>query len=310
MRRQATFGIVLWLLACGPARGEGEAPTLQERLGHPRDARLLIIHADDVGMAHSVNRASLEALEQGWITSASVLVPCPWLPEVARFAQAHPDADLGIHLALNSEWSGYRWGPVSPKDAVASLLDPDGYFPLVETTVAQQARLPEVERELRTQIEWARSLGIRISHLDTHMGALLGSPGLTEIYRRLGREYAVPVMLERQLGQPLAAGEVWLDRVVAINSASPKEEWQAAYERLLAPLGPGVYELIVHLAYDDEEMRGATWDHPDYGAAWRQSDFDMVRSASFRDFLRAQRFVLVTWRDLSRAMQPATARRQ
>jgi hypothetical protein len=307
MRRQATFGIVLWLLACGLARGEGEAPTLQERLGHPRDARLLIIHADDVGMAHSVNRASLEALEQGWITSASVLVPCPWLPDVARFARAHPDADLGIHLALNSEWTGYRWGPVSPKDAVASLLDPDGYFPLVETTVAQKARLPEVERELRAQIEWARSLGIRITHFDTHMGALLGSPGLTEIYRRLGREYALPVMLERQPGQPVPPGEVLLDRVIGIDSAAPQAEWQAAYERLLAPLGPGVYELIVHLAYDDEEMRGATWDHPDYGAAWRQFDLDMVRSAGFRDFLRAQRFVLVNWRDLARALQPATA---
>ena len=90
-----------------------QSRTLQERLGHPADARVLVIHADDLGMSHSVNRATFEALEKGWITSASILVPCPWFPEVARWARAHPQADLGIHLAVNSEWTGFRWAPIS-----------------------------------------------------------------------------------------------------------------------------------------------------------------------------------------------------
>src|SRR5687767_15664326 len=93
----------------------------QERLGYPASARLLILHADDLGMAHSVNRATFEALERGWVTSASILVPCPWFPDVVRFARRHPDADLGIHLALNSEWTGYRWRPLSPVPSVPSL---------------------------------------------------------------------------------------------------------------------------------------------------------------------------------------------
>src|SRR6185503_7112880 len=122
-----------------PAADPPATPTLQERLGYPADARLLVIHADDLGMAHAVNRATFEALANGWVTSASILVPCPWFPEVVRFAQQHPEADLGIHLALNSEWTDYRWRPVSPVDAVPSLLDEQCYLPLVEESVVARA---------------------------------------------------------------------------------------------------------------------------------------------------------------------------
>jgi hypothetical protein len=299
--------IALVPAASGVATAAG--PTLQERLGHPATARLLVIHADDLGMAHSVNRATFEALEKGWVTSASILVPCPWFPEVARFARTHPQADLGIHLALNSEWTGFRWGPTSPADAVPSLLDEEGYLPLLETAPAERARLPEVERELRAQVARARSAGISITHLDSHMAALFQSAALFEIYRRVGDELRIPVLIER-IGERGGARSAWapaatesalVDQVVSISPGVAAKDWLVAYEKLLAPLPPGVYQLIVHLAYDDEEMRGATSDHPDWGAAWRQSDLDLVRSQAFRDFLREQGFVLVGWRDLARA---------
>src|SRR5439155_20278276 len=106
--------------------------------------------------SHTINRAIFEALEKGWVTSASILVPCPWFPEVARWAKAYPEADLGIHLALNSEWTEYRWGPVSTKNQAPSLLDSQGYMPLEEGEVVQQAKMSEVERELRAQVDRAR----------------------------------------------------------------------------------------------------------------------------------------------------------
>ncbi len=295
-------------LALAAAVSAAHAATLQERLGHPADARLLVIHADDLGMAQAVNRATFEALEQGWITSASILVPCPWFPEVAGWARSHPNADLGVHLALNSEWTTFRWRPLLAGREVPSLVDEHGYLPLLETTVAERARPREVERELRAQVDAARAAGIAVSHLDSHMAALFQTPELFAVYRRLGESYRVPLLIER-LGErggadsPWAAGpqpQALVDRVLSISPGVAPANWLEAYKQLLAPLPAGVYQLIVHLGYDDPEMRAATADHPDWGAAWRQADLELVRSEAFRDFLRQQGFVLVSWKELAR----------
>lgn len=289
------------------ATGGAQSRTVQERLGHPADARLLIIHADDFGMSHSVNRATMDALTGRWITSASILVPCPWFPEVVTFARAHPDADLGIHMAVNSEWTTFRWGPVSGRDAVPSLLDKDGYLPLVESTVVAQANPAEVERELRAQVDRAKAAGINLTHLDSHMATMFRSQALFEVYRRMGSSYKLPLLLERlgerggeTAGFATGAQDALVDRVLSISPGVSAADWQSAYEKMLTPLPPGVYQLIVHLGYDDDEMRGATSDHPDWGAAWRQQDLNLVKSESFRKFLADQKFVLVGWRELSK----------
>lgn len=286
------------------------APSVQERLGYPASARLLVIHADDLGMNHSVNRATFEALEKGWISSASILVPCPWFPEVARWAKQHPNADLGIHLALTSEWTDLRWGPISGPGRVPSLVDAHGYFPLDTPEVDQNARMPEVEYELHAQIERAKSAGIPLSHLDMHMAGMVSSPDLFGVYRKLRDEYKLPILLEptgthgSPRGVTVPADEATLQRVVTMEPGVAAKDWFDWYKRQLTPLAPGVYQLIVHLAYDDEEMRGTTWDHPDWGAAWRQRDFEMVKSAEFRQFLKEQGFVLVNWKELAKARHP------
>ena len=298
-RRALAAAVFLGLALCAAdaAPAQAPAPTLPQRLGYPAGARLLVLHADDLGMSHSVNRATFEALEKGWISSASILVPCPWFPEVATWARAHPEADLGIHLALNSEWTSFRWRPLSGASEVPSPVDDQGYFPLVETTVAAKAKPAEVERELSRQIDRARSAGIRLSHLDSHMGALFQNPALLGVYLDLGKTYGLPLLLQRS-GDG-GRDDALIDRVLSIEPGVPASGWMAAYQKMLEPLPPGAYQVIVHLAYDDEEMRGATSDHPDWGAAWRQSDFDMVRNPAFRDWLKAKGFTLVRWRDLA-----------
>lgn len=294
----------LLVFCAADLHSSGPPKNTAERLGYPANARLLVLHADDFGMMHSVDRATAEALQNHWITSASLMVPCPWFPEAARFARAHPDADVGVHLVLNSEWTAMRWRPMSPQLKVSSLVDGDGYFPMIEEDVFRQAKAAEVEQEARTQIESATAAGVSISHLDAHMGTIARSPALLAIYRALGKKYSVPILLDdRPADAQFAASEMLIDKVLQIAPGVEPSQWLNEYKKMLAPLPPGVYQLIVHLGYDDEELRGATADHPDWGARWRQSDFDLVRSPEFQQFLREQRFVLVSWRDLSRALQ-------
>src|SRR5678816_3599026 len=171
--------------------------TIAERLGYPRDAKLLIVHADDLGMAHSVNAATIKAFESGLVTSGSIMVPCPWLSEIAAFARANPQADLGLHLTLTSEWTNFRWGPVTPKDRVSSLLDKDGYFYLTESDAAAHADPKQVEIEILAQIEKARALGIQPTHLDSHMGTLYQNKALFETFLRVARNYKLPVRVAK-----------------------------------------------------------------------------------------------------------------
>src|SRR5687767_12588442 len=141
--------------------------TLAERLGYSRDAKLLIVHADDLGMAHSVNAASIKAMETGLVNSASIMVPCPWFPEIAAYARRNPNADLGLHLTLTSEWELFRWGSVLSKDRVPTLFDRTGYLYVTEDVAAANIDPKEAEAEIRAQIERARAFGIQPTHLDS-----------------------------------------------------------------------------------------------------------------------------------------------
>jgi hypothetical protein len=281
--------------------------SVQERLGYPANARLLVIHADDFGMNHSVNRATSEALLNHWITSASILVPCPWFLEAADFAKSHPDLDLGIHQALNSEWTTFRWGPITSKDQVPTLFDDQGYLPLDTPAVAKNANPSQVETELRAQVDRAQKFGVHITHLDTHMAALFSSPDLYKVYLKMGHSYHLPILEEWQgthgpLGITPPQDEMLVQKVISIDPGVSAADWVGWYQKQLTPLGPGVYEMIIHLAYDDDEMRGAAFDHQDWGSAWRQHDFDMVKGAEFQKFLKDQGFFLVGWKDLAKAL--------
>ena len=285
--------------------------TLLERLGYPADAKLLIVHADDLGMARSVNAATIKAFESGLVSSGSIMVPCPWLPEIATYARQHPEADLGLHLTLTSEWTPYRWGPVLSKDRVASLLDNSGYFYLTETEAASHANAKEVEAEIRAQIERARSFGIQPTHLDSHMGTLYKNKTLFEILLRVARDYKLPIRLSKDsmastdyLPSILSPGDVAIDKIISIEPNVTAEDWAQFYINSIKGLQPGVTEMVIHLAYDDEEMRAATADHPNWGAAWRQRDLQFFTSGVFRQLLQENNIKLITWREIGKMQYP------
>jgi len=298
--------IAIILLVLGIPSVGAQTKTVAERLGYPTDAKLLIVHADDLAVAHSVNAASFDALDKGAVTSASIMVPCPWLTEVGTYAKNHPDADLGLHLTLTSEWKIYRWGPVESKDKVPSLLDPAGYLWSEVAPAARNIKPEEAEREIRSQIEHAIAAGIHPTHLDTHMGTLIATPELFAVFAKIAHEYNLPFLAPRQLAErgplhsALSEKDILLDSVVMANPSVRAEAWKDFYTAAIKNLKPGLTEMIVHLGHDDAELQAVMVDHPDYGSAWRQRDYDFVTSPEFKKVLQESNVILVKWKDLQK----------
>ena len=286
-----------------------QSKTIAERLGYPRDSKLLIIHADDLAVAHSEDAASFDALDNGAATSASIMVPCPWLSEVADYAKAHPDADLGLHLTLTSEWKTYRWGPVESRDRVPSLLDSSGYLWRGEPEPAAPHIKPEdAEREIRAQIERAMAVGIHPTHLDSHMGVLFERPELFAVLVKVAHAYRLPFLAVRSPGASpamlalLSEKDVVLDALESANPTVSAANWKDFYLNTIKNLKPGITEIIVHLGHDDAEMQSVMVDHPDYGAAWRQRDYDAITSPEFKKAIEENHIILVKWSDLKKLL--------
>src|SRR5438270_4721162 len=250
-----------------PAAGSGVragsvstvSATLAERLGHPADARLVIVNCDDLGACHATNVGCFEALRDGIATSATLMVPSPWSREAAA---RYRGEDVGVHLTLNAEWDLYRWGPVTQ---APSLLDGDGGFPRTLQELWDHADLDETRRECRTQVERAILWGFDVSHLDSHLAALQQRPEFFDVYLELAVDFGLPIRLsgpetERAIGFPfrrLAAEEGVLcpDRVVTLRGSS-----RSSFERALHALEPGVTEIVLHPAVDAAELRALAPD--------------------------------------------------
>ncbi len=266
------------------------------RLGLPPDARVVILHADDVGMARGANRAFLELARAGRIDCGSVMVPCPWFPEIAREAVADPALDLGVHLTLTSEWIGYRWGPVAVRSASSGLLDVEGYFH--RDCLGLRATMDPVaaEEEMQAQIERALAAGMDVTHLDTHMGAAL-VPELLPATLRLARRFDLPLLLPRELDSYLAvlrlgpvdpgpyaeavaeldaAGLPVIDRF-AMTPGVPSGDAEAAYARLVVPAAPGLTYVALH-PHGAEDIADIQRGHPRAKPHWRTDELRLFGS--------------------------------
>src|SRR5215813_1413361 len=252
--------------------------TLAERLGFKASDKLLIVNVDDVAGSHAANAAAIDVLENGLGTSATIMVPCPWFPEIADYARKHPQADFGLHLVHTSEWKGYKWGPVANKSDVPGLVDPQGYLWPDIAAVYKNSNPEQAYIEAKAQIKKALDAGIDVTHIDSHMGTLQYNEAYFQVYRRLAKEFNLPIRMGsqellaaqgggHQRGQLDSDGTVYPDYLIH-GDRKPNEPIRDYWKRSVSSLKPGVTELYIHASVPGEEIKHITNSWEDRGAEY------------------------------------------
>ena len=297
--------LLLVLFQLLPGSNYAQSISIQERLGYPADTKLLIIHADDIGVSHSENMASIYAMENGSVNSGSIMVPCPWFPEIAAYAKTHPDADFGLHLTITSEWKYLKWGPITSWNTVPGLVNEYNHFYSSRNDVKNNASAEEVERELRGQIETALKYGIPITHLDSHMFTLYLKPEYLNVYKKLGKEYKLPILLNAEYltlfgldAEQHINEDIVVDKVIMAYPPDYKNGMDNFYSESMRTMQPGLNVILLHAAYNNDEMQGVTGPNSGYGAAWRQEDFNFFTGETCKKLIQEENIQLITWREI------------
>lgn len=300
--------------------------TFAERLGFPKNARVLIMHVDDVGMSWDSNQGAIQALEKGVATSLSIMMPCPWVPGFFHYMQDNPEVDAGLHLTLTSEWKDYRWSPLSGKSTTPGLVDKEGAMWASVADVVTHATADEVEKEIRAQIDRARTMGFEPTHLDTHMGTVFAKPEFLERYIKIGIETKIPVMFPgghnhlifaqinatpeqtaffRGTGEKLwKAGLPVLDDLHNMsyewnyNDITGKDDdirkfATSKYIETLKKTKPGLTMVIMHCTSPTE-----VFPHISDSGKIRRGDLLAMTDPVLREFLKKEGFILTTWREV------------
>ena len=291
-----------------------------KKLGFSDDDRVIIIHTDDIGMCQASVDAFAEMVDFGLISSGAVMVPCPWFLEAADYAVAHPEADLGAHMTLTSEWETYRWGPISTRDPQSGLMDEQGFFHKKSEGVWQNANPEAAVNELDQQIQRALQAGINLTHIDTHMGSV-AHPAIIPGYVQLAIKYGLPPMIPRMSAEDLAArndvddqaaematglvhtleemGIPLLDGLSGLELVDATDRIEQAKAALRA-LKPGLAHFIIHPSKDTPELRKITksWD-------CRVADYDTFMSEATRDFIKNEGIQIIGYRALKEIMPQA-----
>ena len=282
---------------------------LSKLLGYKKNDKLLIIHADDLGLSNSVNKASFEALNKKYINSASVMIPAPNSKEVAEYFKENPDTDLGLHLTFTSEWKNYKWHGISQNDSISSLINGKGNFYEKKKEVIKNSNPQDIRKELQAQIDYAISIGIKPTHLDSHEGVLFFSPEFFKIYLDISKKNRLPAFVPKLLAPhfnndfPKPKNLVVVKMYMADKNIS-FDNWPEYYESLINNLEPGLNEMIFHLGLDNNEMKKITSNRIAFGSKWRNLDYNVVSSPEFKASLIKNDIKLVTWREIKEILYP------
>lgn len=289
---------------------------LADRLGLAPGARAVIINADDFGMCHAANTAITQLLDAGRIDSTTLMVPCAWAPEAMAFAASRTDLDVGVHLVLTSEWTDYRWRPLT--GTATTLVDEAGYFPAAVLAIEELASVDDVTVEIAAQLQTALDAGVDVTHLDNHMGSVYGlltgrdflGP-VFELAARSGLPFRLPrsmegtgddAALQTKLAEASAAADSVGVEIIDRLWSHPFEEVPGeSYEQirdgfiaLLRAVPAGVTEIYLHPMVDDDELRAAV----DFAAAKRGHELRLLSDPAVLQAIEDEGLVRVGWRDL------------
>ncbi|MEO9894252.1 polysaccharide deacetylase family protein [Aurantibacter sp.] len=315
----------LILGSCGEKKKEGiatktqentiisENTTWAEKLGWPAGKKVIMLHADDIGMCPEANDAAEKMLNEGAIQSAAVMIPCPNAEEFIVWAKNNPKMDVGLHLTLTSEWKTYRWGTITPEEEVPGLIDEERKMWHEVPQVVQHASAEEVEKEIRSQIEQSIEWGYKPDHIDTHMGTLFGHPSYVKVYMKVAEEYGIPaniidisnpkVLAEfRSKGYPMDESVVKmseaysmpkLDYFTSAPNAKTYEEKVASFKTLIEGLDSGLTEIIFHPSVLTENLKSIT-------GSWQQRSWEsqMFSDPDLIKFFEEEGIIFTNWKEI------------
>lgn len=292
--------------------------TASVRLGWPADAKVLMIHADDIGMCNAANEAAKIGLADGRITSCSVMMPCPWAYDFIQWVRKDQDKyDIGLHITLTSEWKAYKWRPILTPYKVPSLCDKNGFFYPDVLQVALRAKPEEVEAEIRAQVQRALDWGLKPTHLDTHMGTVFARPDFIKAFMKVAREFGItPFLIEpttnlvemaKERGMPLTPEIIKLFKdypsaKLDYFTYPEKPKGDRSYEarkanlvKQLRELKPGITCMIIHPSIMSPELKAITGSAET--RAWELAVFD---DPDIRKLIKDEGIILVTWREMAK----------
>ncbi len=290
--------------------------------------KYLIINADDFGMCRAGNLAVFDLLKSGGITSSTIMAPCGWAPEACKFAKENPQFAIGVHLTLTSEWSNYRWAPVSASNT-ESLRDEDGYMFKESDEVEKNVDIDEVEAEIRAQIERLKKLGLTPSHLDNHMGSLYGIETgrfeLLNLVLDIAGEYGLPfrfpgtftddqlnnTMLDIKIDKNIimglfekitayakSRGVITPDYLIPGEWTGPQKDSYENYREYIYELyktfPEGVTETYIHPALECDELKGTSsvWER-------RVWEYKLFSDPKTKQHIESCGIKLINYRDLA-----------
>ena len=288
-----------------------------KKLGYSSTDRLVIIHVDDVGMCHASLQGFINLWEFGTISSGAVMVPCPWFMAVVEWAHQNPEVDLGVHGTVNSEWDGYRWGPLSTREQTTGLIDAEGYFHKREPAVWEYGNPEAVHIEVETQVERALSAGIDVTHIDTHMGTIT-NPKFIASYLQILTRFQTPGMIPRQdaagfemlgfgeeeaimfagmIQQLEEQGFPMIDAIDYLSLEDPADQIEITKQKL-SNLPAGISHFLMHPAIDTPELRAIT---PDWEC--RVANYNAFMSQEIKDFIKNEGIQMIGYRPIRDVMQ-------